>query len=44
MGKKTGELISNSEWIIDGYFENTLEIRLLKADTIVFFDLRDLFA
>ena len=40
--KKQGELISNSEWIIDGHYENTLEIRLLKADTVVFFDLKRL--
>lgn len=40
--KKQDELTSGSEWIIDGNYGSTMEIRLLKADTVIFFDLKRL--
>ncbi|OPA73799.1 AAA family ATPase [Paenibacillus selenitireducens] len=33
------ELILKNEWIIDGNYGRTLEIRMSEADTIIFFDL-----
>lgn len=33
------ELIQNDEWIIDGNYNRTIDIRILRADTIIFFDL-----
>ncbi|WP_438349999.1 DNA topology modulation protein [Paenibacillus sp. FA6] len=33
------ELILNNEWIIDGNYSRTLDIRIARADTIIFFDL-----
>jgi adenylate kinase family enzyme len=32
------ELIKKEEWIIDGNYGRTIDIRLLEADTIIFFD------
>lgn len=33
------ELVRKSEWIIDGNYGSTLDIRMEAADTIIFFDL-----
>jgi adenylate kinase family enzyme len=33
------ELIKKNEWIIDGNYGRTLDIRMSEADTIIFFDL-----
>jgi adenylate kinase family enzyme len=33
------ELIRNNEWIIDGNYGRTIDIRMARADTIIFFDL-----
>ncbi|WP_195574561.1 DNA topology modulation protein [Paenibacillus sp. 1001270B_150601_E10] len=33
------QLVQKEEWIIDGYYGRTLDIRLQAADVIVFFDL-----
>jgi adenylate kinase family enzyme len=33
------ELIKQDEWIIDGNYNRTLDIRLEEADTVIFFDL-----
>lgn len=33
------ELVRKSEWIIDGNYGSTLDIRMAAADTIIFFDL-----
>lgn len=33
------ELISQDKWIIDGNYNSTLEARVKRADTIIFFDL-----
>ena len=33
------KLVSKDEWIIDGNHNSTLEIRIERADTIIFFDL-----
>ncbi|MEK3910098.1 hypothetical protein [Paenibacillus sp. FSL H7-0331] len=33
------ELTQKDEWIIDGNYGRTLDIRLAEADTIIFFDL-----
>jgi len=33
------ELIQNDEWIIDGNYNRTIDIRISRADTIIFFDL-----
>lgn len=35
---KVQELISGDEWILDGNFKNSIDIRLELADTVVFFD------
>ncbi len=32
------ELIKPESWIIDGHYENTLDIRMAAADTIIFLD------
>lgn len=37
--EKMEELVIGNEWIIDGNYRNTLDIRLRRADTIIFFDL-----
>ena len=34
------ELIQKEKWIIDGNFNSTLEMRIEKADTIIFFDMK----
>jgi adenylate kinase family enzyme len=36
--KKVKSLVSDSEWIMDGNFGSSLEIRLHRADTIIFLD------
>ena len=36
------EIISGEEWIIDGNFSSTLELRFAAADLIVFFDVKRL--
>ncbi len=36
--EKVRELISKDEWIIDGNFKNSIDIRLERADTVVFFN------
>ena len=33
------QLVKKNEWIIDGNFENTLELRLQAADTVILIDL-----
>ncbi len=35
---RVGELASGDEWIIDGTYDSSLEIRLLRADTVIFLD------
>lgn len=35
---KVGELINKDKWIIDGNYNSTLENRIKRADTIIFFD------
>jgi len=35
---KVDELISKDKWIIDGNYNSTLEARVRRADTIIFFD------
>lgn len=37
--QKMSELISQEEWILDGNYHNTLELRLGRADTVIFFDI-----
>jgi len=32
------ELVKNDQWIIDGNYQSSLDIRLDRADTIIFFD------
>jgi len=36
---KLAEIIKMPEWIIDGNYQRTLEVRMEKADTIILFDL-----
>ncbi len=36
--EKVRELISGNEWVLDGNFKNSIDIRLERADTVVFFD------
>lgn len=36
--EKIKTLVSNSEWIMDGIFSDSLEIRLIRADTVIFLD------
>ena len=33
------EILRHPEWIIDGNYQRTLDIRMKKADTIILFDL-----
>ena len=35
---KTERLVQGDEWIIDGSYDHTLEIRLARADTVIFLD------
>lgn len=37
--KQVKRLIKEDEWIIDGTYHNTLEMRLRRADTVIFFDI-----
>ena len=37
--QKQEEIVSNDEWIIDGNFKRTLEIRIKNAELIYFLDL-----
>jgi adenylate kinase family enzyme len=37
--KKVQELIQKNEWILDGNYHNTLEMRLQRADVVIFFDI-----
>lgn len=36
-GEKIKELLAEDEWILDGNYHNTLEMRLASADTVIFF-------
>ena len=36
--EKVETLVSGSEWILDGNFGSTLELRLSRADTVIFLD------
>jgi adenylate kinase family enzyme len=36
--KRIKELISEDEWIMDGNYRNTMDMRIAKADTIIFLD------
>jgi len=36
--KKVNAFVSGLEWILDGNFNSTLEIRINKADTVIFLD------
>ncbi len=36
---KLMEILRHTEWIIDGNYQRTLDIRMKKADTIILFDL-----
>lgn len=36
--EKMKELAAGDEWIIDGNYHSTLEIRLARADTVIFFN------
>jgi len=36
--QKVLDLVSKDEWIIDGHYNSTLNIRIPAADTIIFFD------
>ena len=35
---RVGELINTDEWIMDGNYTSSLELRFERADTIIFFD------
>lgn len=35
---KVSELVSGSEWVIDGNYKSTFDIRFPRADTIIFLD------
>lgn len=35
---RTEVLVGRDEWIIDGSYDRTLDIRLLRADTVIFLD------
>ena len=37
--KKLGEILEKNEWIIDGNYNNTLETRMKKCDTVFFLDM-----
>lgn len=39
---KVQELISEEEWILDGNYHNTLEMRLKRADTVFLFEINPL--
>ncbi len=36
--QRTEILVNRDEWIIDGSYDRTLDIRLLRADTVIFLD------
>jgi adenylate kinase family enzyme len=36
--EKVSELVARDEWIIDGSFDSSLDIRLPRADTVLFLD------
>jgi adenylate kinase family enzyme len=36
--KRVGELVKGAEWIIDGTYDRTLDVRLPHADTVFFLD------
>jgi adenylate kinase family enzyme len=38
-GQRVRELVSGEEWIIDGNYSGTMEVRLAACDTVVFIDL-----
>jgi len=42
--KKVKELIAQEEWILDGNYHNTLDVRLARADTVIFFDIHPFIA
>jgi adenylate kinase family enzyme len=37
--RKVGELVARDEWVIDGNYSGTLELRLAACDTAIFLDL-----
>src|SRR5690606_12108401 len=37
--KRLNEVLEKDEWIIDGHFSKTLELRIKAADTIFFIDM-----
>ncbi len=36
--EKVGELVAGDEWIVDGSYDQSLDIRLPRADTVIFLD------
>ena len=35
---RLSKIIENSEWIIDGNYGSTMELRMQKCDTVIFLD------
>ena len=36
--KRLNELLDKDEWILDGNFNSTMELRMLRCDTVIFLD------